>query len=341
LTFSAKTKGNASLIYKNFQKITDISKSSISVYSKYCPYITNNTDNAGLKMFEILTKFKLLDKYKNSNNKLSSFHICELPGDFIRVLKGLKIQKWNWWAQSLSDRHSGWAFEDRWGLVQNNPNKYLFGPNKNGRGGTGDICSLENIDFYVKKLKDKKINFITADCGIWADPLKKMEKSNDSSKIMYSQFLTAISILDKGGDYIFKIYGFSDAMTLSYFYLATMVFENVSFAQPMSERPKTSEYYVVCQNYKKNLTSDYFKTLFKLHKNYDPNVSLFKTSQIDKKFYKKLIDILKEIDDKQRKYYEADLQVFKEYREKQEDLREIVNKKYRVKFINKFVKEYC
>jgi hypothetical protein len=339
LTFSGRTKINARITYGKYMKVMDISAGSTHIYAKECPGIQKNTTNAGLKLFEILKQYKMIPNMLK--NGVNSFHLCELPGDFIRVLHGLKIPEWKWWAQSLSDRHSGWAFEDRYGLVKNNPNKYMFGPNKNGRGGTGDICSLKNIDFYVKKLKDEKINFITADCGIWADPLEKMEKSNISSKIMYSQFLTAISILDKGGDYIFKIYGFSDAMTLSYFYLATMIFENVSFAQPMSERPKTSEYYVVCQNYSKQLTTDYFKILYKLHKNYDPDISLFKTSQIDKTFYKNLINILTEIDKKQKKYYEADLQVFKEYREKQEDLQDIVNKKYRGLFLNKFMKLYC
>ena len=114
LTFSGRTKINARLVYGQYMKVMDVSAGSTHIYAKECPNIQSGTTNAGLKLFEILKQYKMIPNMVK--NGVNSFHLCELPGDFIRVLKGLKIPNWNWWAQSLSDRHSAWAFEDRWGF---------------------------------------------------------------------------------------------------------------------------------------------------------------------------------------------------------------------------------
>jgi hypothetical protein len=144
---------------------------------------------AWLKMAEMLCKFKLIDL---NANVIKSFHICELPGAFIKALQfyvsrktGAELQ---WKAQSLSPEKDtrGIAFGDQANLVKNNPSNYDFGVD-----GTGDITNWKNILHYKNKCGDN--NFVTADCGL------SSENMDLSPSLNFSTYMMVFSVLAKGG----------------------------------------------------------------------------------------------------------------------------------------------
>lgn len=137
---------------QNFKKIDKVSYLNNDIYY-----------NRFLKCYEILHYFKLINL---DNNKLKTFHICEIPGAFILAINHyIKTKTTNkidfdWNAQSLNPwttKDKTKFLPDQYGLVRKYKNRYHWGT------GSGDITDIYNIKFYIKKFN--KMDLITADCG--------------------------------------------------------------------------------------------------------------------------------------------------------------------------------
>lgn len=241
---------------------------------------------AWLKFFEVLHETDVL----KVENDLNSFHICEAPGTFIMstsiFLKYFKIGKtMNWKAQSLKDS----AIFDDYGFIKNNPLNWDFGP-KN----TGDITDTDNIKYYIKA--NKKVNFVTADCGT------SWDERNLTGKLKISMIIFILGILNKGGNFVFKsLMPIIEPDIISLYYILYCSFEKLIFFKPL-QNSWSPEFYVVGINYTNVVTPDNYKILLNHIEQYTPeseNICLVKEDEQ----YQIFITQLEKIADELRKNF--------------------------------------
>lgn len=201
---------------------------------------------AWLKLFEILVQYPLLPK-GNEVKEVKTFHLCEAPGNFISateyfVKERTEIKILDWKAQSLHPSlKEQRAFQDDYGIIRNNPNRWLWGP-KN----TGDITDPENIKYYSSILNGVKL--FTADCGICLET-----KNSDEiiSKIIFSEILIVLKGLDDGANAVLKVFPkFRHPALLSSFYALYDSFEKLIVHKSSLNR-QSQEFYIICLNRKK------------------------------------------------------------------------------------------
>jgi 23S rRNA U2552 (ribose-2'-O)-methylase RlmE/FtsJ len=242
-------------------------------YNLYDGFITQ----AWFKMTEMLHKFKLVD-YKHSTS-MKSFHICELPGAFIKALEfyikqHTNIINWQWSAQSLNPSNNNLdtpdriqvAFGDDAGLLRKHRKNYDFGPLN-----TGDITDPVNIEYYRKKYNHTN-DFITADCGL------SSEYKHLSGKLAYSTFLLIFATLKQGGNCLIKrILPIDNQQEIILLYIFYLSFEKMHFYKPRVNY-QSPEYYVIGLNYKP-ISEELYEKLLEFLKNYN-KVGLVKLDNI-------------------------------------------------------------
>jgi hypothetical protein len=227
---------------------------------------------AWLKMAEMLCKFKLIDL---NANIIKSFHICELPGAFIKALQFYVSRKTGaelrWTAQSLSPEKDtrGIAFGDQANLVKHNPSNYDFGVD-----GTGDITNWRNILHYKNKCGNN--DFVTADCGL------SSENMDLSSSLNFSTYMMVFSVLAKGGNCVVKRYiNIRDNQELYFLYLFYNSFDKMYFYKPRVNY-QSPEIYLIGIGYHP-ISDTLFDSLIEFMKNYK-KVGLIELSKINEKF---------------------------------------------------------
>lgn len=205
---------------------------------------------AWLKMYEILSTFNLINK--NLKN-LNTFHICELPGNFISatnyyIKTKTKINKFNWKAQSLNpnktpNKYKKKAFgNSSYGILDKYPNKWDFGKN-----GTGDITNIENIKYY----KDvcKKIKLLTSDCGL-GFPSYDEKSMLMNKKVHFAEIVFMFNNLPENSNFVCKFYiPIYYKLDVNLIYLLIKYFKKVYFYKPL-QNMTSSEFYIVCKKYK-------------------------------------------------------------------------------------------
>lgn len=265
---------------KNIHEYTKLKKKYenklISKYMHYqiIDYLREKLDNpkitnAWLKCYEIIYKFKLIN-----GNKCKSFHICELPGAFILAIQYYCAQnniELDWIGQSLNPYNEqniklmkGKYLSDKYRLARNNKDRYDWGIK-----GTGDITDINNIKYYHKKYRGTR-DLVTSDCG--------QDSSNNFynqeiklNKVMWGQFVCAVGLLKKGGNYFAKIFTVQSTKMIEYIYLCTTMFENVYIVKPMKTRMISGERYLVCENFLDNDTDKYLEKMYSYMENFDRN----------------------------------------------------------------------
>jgi len=211
-------------------------------------------DDEWLKVAEILSKIKVIDKTKTN---LKSFHICELSGSFINAISffidfnNYNIV-WSWKAQAINTK-SKIIYNDK--LITNELDKFnlnnfdiydenllnIYHNNYDyGNDNTGDITKYENLQYYRKHHND--YDLVTAGCG---------SCNNDEKDILsYAQYLMIFSCCKKGGNAIIKrIFPIENTQELNMLYLFYLLFESVIAYKPKLNY-HSQEYYLVGLNYK-------------------------------------------------------------------------------------------
>jgi cap1 methyltransferase len=83
--------------------------------------------------------------------------------------------------------------------------------------------------------------------GICVDGEENWQESK-CKQLVLCQFLTALHTLDKGGDFMCKMFDAFTPFTISLLYLLHLHFEKICLIKPHTSRPANSERYVVCKN---------------------------------------------------------------------------------------------
>jgi hypothetical protein len=287
------------ITWEHFTSISDPYREVKFVLKKR--YMADMVSNAWIKLYEILSAFPQL----TSVEMLNSFHLCEAPGAFIASLNHyLRIHRpriqWDWRAQTLSPTGTNVALEDYFGMIANNPDKWLFGTDFDA---TGDITHGFIIQYYRYHPELQRINFITSDAGTYIPPKQFNEQEVLSCQINYGQIIAILSCLAMGGNAIFKTFlPMISPMTRSLMYLLSHHFSEVHIVKPMSSRSTNSEIYVVLLDYQ-GISSSMLDELINLMPNINANYSLF--DEYDPKFINAYAEIISRAVDNQIRSLES------------------------------------
>jgi 23S rRNA U2552 (ribose-2'-O)-methylase RlmE/FtsJ len=250
--------------------------------------------NAFIKLWEIYYRYPELLDYKIVN----AFHMAEAPGQFINCTKLYTNRhriEYNWRANSLKPSNFNRAkyeknakiFGDDYGLIKNNPDKWIFGADD-----TGDIINTENMRWFKKYLLDwtknnnQKLNLVTGDAGI-------VESFEIMSKLDLSCMLLTLASSQKGSNCVIKhflpfIYsenksyesnGFYCCLYYSYF----LHFEKIVFFKPSTSNPNSNEFYIIGFNFK-GIQNDVLEKYYNVLDNYKLNMCWFNREDINKEY---------------------------------------------------------
>jgi len=198
---------------------------------------------AYFKMIEILHAFNL----HQYDKPLKSFHLAEGPGGFIEALAQLR--------NSLKDSYIGMTLLDdendenipAWKKTRHFLLEYPSVCIENGADGTGNILSLENLDYCYHKY-GSSMQIITGDGGFDFSVDFNNQESN-MSRLLFAQICYALCMQSTGGSFVLKIFDcFTDA-TLELLYLLTSCYRKVYITKPQTSRYANSEKYIVCQGF--------------------------------------------------------------------------------------------
>jgi len=230
-----------------------------------------NVTNAWLKSYEIYQVFNLITSHEGEIFR--SFHICEIPGAFIMALQHYidhhTDKKLKWRAQSLNpyslenrQNMKGKFLPDKYNMVKNNKKKYDF-----GKDDTGDITNIQNIRYYHEKY-GKSRDLVTSDCG--QDSSEDFTTQEERLvKVYWGQFVCAIGLLKKGGNYFMKLFTVHTIKMIEIVYLCTQLFENVYICKPLKTKFMSGEVYMVCKNFLDIDTDNYLTKLYQYIENFD------------------------------------------------------------------------
>lgn len=125
---------------------------------------------------------------------------------------------------------------------------------------TGNIIDLNNIDYIKRKCEERfKINhngcengvhLITADGSFDCTSLENNQEEAVGT-LIFSEILTALSILNEGGSFVIKMFTAFESYTVSFVYLLNCIFEKVDVFKPITSKRANSEVYYICIKYNK------------------------------------------------------------------------------------------
>ena len=236
-------------IIDDYDKEWDNFKKYMNPYELiYSPYDRNiNTSQhkpisrSFFKMWEMLNKFDLI----NVDDNIVIANIAEGPGGFIEAI--FKYKKQNnddiYIANTLYPSNRNIPSWNKFNKFINESNikciKLLY----------CDLYNYKDVIKYINNFKDKKAYFITADGGFdYSNDFNKQEEN--SSRIIYSEIVSALAIQDKGGNFIIKIFDTFTIFTLKCIFLLNLFYENIYLYKPLTSRVANSEKYIVCKNFK-------------------------------------------------------------------------------------------
>lgn len=222
---------------------------------------------AWIKMYEMVSLFNIVDK---KEKQIKSFHLCELPGGFIKAINNYiftktKIEEFEWNAQSLHPRKATvknfGKGSDKKGLYDAYPDRWHW-----GKDGTGDITNPENIKSYKKLCKGVKL--ITSDCGLG------MTSGDNLMKVDFCYIVAILHLLEKGGNCVAKfVIPVKDNIIISAIYLLYLHFDEIIFYKSV-QNTYSGEFYIIAKGYQ-GIDKKTEDTLFKTIDNYGDNIDLF------------------------------------------------------------------
>jgi len=208
---------------------------------------------AFFKMWEIIHDFPNL---VNINNNLLYGALCEGPGGFIEAFNMYRKTmgyKDTIVAMTLKNEMDecvpSWKKSDS---VLRQCNRIYI---TYGIDNTGNLYNVKNIEYYVNMFSCSKAYLITADGGFdFSEDYNNQEIS--IVRLLWCEIVAGILSLRKGGNMIIKIFDIYKCITKDILYILCYYFNNVYICKPYTSRPLNSEKYLVCSDFKDNITAD-------------------------------------------------------------------------------------
>ena len=116
-----------------------------------------------------------------------------------------------------------------------------------GQDLTGNIFRIENIYSFEEEIRDRThgqmVSLVTADGGTAVDG-QENDQEMLLKRLVLCQYLCALCILRKGGNFICKVFDILTDFNASLLYVVAQCFERISIVKPYTSRPANSERYV-------------------------------------------------------------------------------------------------
>jgi len=243
---SYKSYKQVELTFNNMQKRLQkllFNKYNININGRY-------VSRAWIKIYELYNELDYFSNLleKNNNRKITAFHICEAPGNFVNssvYYLNLKKIDYEWNGQSLK-MSDIW---DEYGFIKKTIDKWDF-----GKTSTGDIMDYDNLKYYYNKYKG--VDSLVGDCGVPWDPEYKNTKDLSVYQLLYALLLPRI-----GGNFVVKTYATNyNTQFLSLLYVCCYKY-NSMYIYRSSRNIWSPEIYIVGKG-KKELTDKEIKILF-------------------------------------------------------------------------------
>ncbi|KAG0258806.1 FtsJ methyltransferase domain-containing protein 2 [Mortierella polycephala] len=120
-----------------------------------------------------------------------------------------------------------------------------------GQDATGNILKQENIDAFVEMLERETaglgVGLVSADGGVSVDGDEAVQETL-LQRLILCQILTMFMVLQKGGDFVVKIFDIFTPVTAGLVWILSRHFEKICVMKPLTSRPMNSERYVVCRH---------------------------------------------------------------------------------------------
>ena len=222
------------LIYTSYNKKRK--NDSISLYSPI--------SRSYFKLWEIYYTYNL---FENQKKNINFVHLAEGPGGFmeasINYCKLNKITNCTYWGITLAPTDE---FVPDWNKLKKN-----FTKDKNCFIEYGDLYQYEDVKKFINKTK--KCHIVTADGGFdYSSDFNGQELN--SCRIIYSEIVTALNVLNKDGHFIIKLFDLFSLTSLQFLELLNQTFKQVIIYKPETSRPANSEKYLVCTHFLDNLS---------------------------------------------------------------------------------------
>ncbi|KAF9205499.1 FtsJ methyltransferase domain-containing protein 2 [Haplosporangium sp. Z 27] len=191
--------------------------------------------------------------------------LCSGPGGFSEYLL--------WRKHTWGERARGWAMTLKGDLdfqlerfhkdTLANENLKVF----YGKDGTGDILRQENIDAFAELVEQETkglgVGLVSADGGISVDGDEAVQETL-LQRLILCQILAMFMTLQKGGDFVVKVFDIFTPVTAGLVWILSRHFEKICVVKPLTSRPMNSERYVVCRHLlrsKPSLTIEHLKNI--------------------------------------------------------------------------------
>lgn len=122
----------------------------------------------------------------------------------------------------------------------------------NGADGTGDIYNWDNILSLQKLIQNnighKQVDLVVADGGIDAQR-NVYSQETVAHKLVASQVAAALLLLNPGGTFIIKVFGFLTDGSKALMDSISKLFQNFCILKPITSRPASAERYLFCTDF--------------------------------------------------------------------------------------------
>jgi 23S rRNA U2552 (ribose-2'-O)-methylase RlmE/FtsJ len=238
------------------------------------------------KMIELTNTFGL----HNYENPIKTFHLAEGPGGFIEaILHCRSCPQDIYIGMTLNDYENtdedvpGWKKSEY--FTKENPNVHI----ENGADGTGNILSLENLE-YCKKKYGSSMELITADGGFDFSVNFNQQEMN-MTKLLFAQVCFALCMQKKDGAFILKIFDCFTDPSIDILCILSSFYKKVYITKPQTSRYANSEKYILCKGFLYDKNTEFYPYLYaafdKMLKN-NNNVHRFLSISVSHYFTTKL-----------------------------------------------------
>ncbi|KAG0237424.1 FtsJ methyltransferase domain-containing protein 2 [Actinomortierella wolfii] len=196
--------------------------------------------------------------------------LCSGPGGFSEYLL--------WRKHTWGERAHGWATTLKGDL---DFTLEKFCPEANvkqsltthyGADGTGDLLQRTNVEAFADAVdRDTAglgVGLVAADGGVNMDDDQAAQELRMRHLIL-NQILTMFMTLQKGGDFVIKMFDIFTPVTAELVWILSRHFEKICVLKPLTSRPMNSERYVVCRHLLERRPSKTIKHLLRAHQAFE------------------------------------------------------------------------
>lgn len=191
----------------------------------------------------------------NSDLPIISVHLAEGPGGFIEALSWLRensasrfINYDKYYGMTLINNETTDipSWKKSLDFLRDNPLVNIL----TGVDGTGNLYSIDNLQYLAKRFKINKADLVTADGGFDFTAGGYNNQEHVASKLIFAEIIGALVVLKYGGTFICKLFDLNNKLTADLIYLIQCHFQQLSIFKPKTSRLANSEKYIIASGYK-------------------------------------------------------------------------------------------